>query len=112
MPNALVSQLLGFGPPLSKVFNRGEVDTTSYAAYFNGTWQMADRWKLGFGMRWSTEKKEVDWLLDGRNSGIFRIGSTGANPLSPSPLINDRTDNFFAPAASLLLLRWPSITMP
>jgi len=101
LPNALVSQLLGFGPPLSKVFNRGEVNTTSYAAYFNGTWQMAERWKFGFGMRWSTEKKEVDWLLDGRNSGIFRIGSTGANPLSPSPLINDRTDNFFAPAASL-----------
>ncbi|MGE0435474.1 MAG: TonB-dependent receptor [Steroidobacteraceae bacterium] len=101
LPNALVSQLIGFGPPLSKVFNRGGVTTKSYAAYFNGAWQMAERWKLGFGFRWSTEEKDVDWLLDGRNSGIFNIGSTGADPLNPSPLINDRTDNFFAPAVNL-----------
>jgi iron complex outermembrane receptor protein len=101
LPNEVVSQLIGFGPPLSKVFNRGEVITTSYAAYFNGAYQMTDRLKLGFGARWSTEDKEVDWLLDGRNSGIFMIGSTGADPLNPSPLINDRTDNFFAPAVSL-----------
>ncbi|HWM26852.1 MAG TPA: TonB-dependent receptor, partial [Woeseiaceae bacterium] len=101
LPNEVVSQLLGFGPPLSKVFNRGEVITTSYAAYFNGAYQMTDRLKLGFGARWSTEDKEVDWLLDGRNSGIFAIGSTGADPLNPSPLINDRTDDFFAPAVSV-----------
>ena len=101
LPNDVVSQLIGFGPPLSKVFNRGEVITTSYAAYFNGAYQMTDRLKLGFGARWSTEDKEVDWLLDGRNSGIFMIGSTGADPLNPSPLINDRTDDFFAPAVSL-----------
>ncbi|MGE0582983.1 MAG: TonB-dependent receptor [Steroidobacteraceae bacterium] len=101
LPNALVAQLIGFGPPLSKVFNRGDVDTTSYAAYFNGTYQVSDRWKLGFGVRWSTEKKEVNWLLDGRNSGIFRIGSTGTDPLNPSPMTNERTDDFFAPAASI-----------
>jgi len=101
LPNAVVSQLIGFGPPLSKVFNRGDVTTKSYAAYFNGNWQMTDRWKLGFGLRWSTEKKDVNWLLDGRNSGIFFIGSTGADPLNPSPLVNDRTDNFLAPAVSL-----------
>jgi len=101
LPNDVVSQLIGFGPPLSKVFNRGEVITTSYAAYFNGAYQMTDRLKLGFGARWSTEDKEVDWLLDGRNSGIFMIGSTGDDPLNPSPLINDRTDDFFAPAVSL-----------
>jgi iron complex outermembrane receptor protein len=101
LPNALVSQLVGFGPPLSKVYNQGEVQTTSYAAYFNGAYEMTDKWKLGFGARWSTEDKDVNWLLDGRNSGIFNIGSTGADPLNPSPLINDRTDNFFAPAVSL-----------
>ncbi|MEX2124720.1 MAG: TonB-dependent receptor [Woeseia sp.] len=101
LPNEVVSQLIGFGPPLSKVFNRGEVVTTSYAAYFNGAYQITDRLKLGFGARYSTEDKEVDWLLDGRNSGIFDIGSTGADPLNPSPLINDRTDNFFAPAVSV-----------
>jgi len=101
LPNSLVRQLLGFGPPLSKVYNAGEVTTESYAAYFNGDWHMTDRWKLGFGVRISTEKKDVDWLLDGRNSGIFNIGSTGADPLNPTPMINDRTDDFVAPAASL-----------
>ncbi|HNR21833.1 MAG TPA: TonB-dependent receptor [Steroidobacteraceae bacterium] len=101
LPNNVVRQLLGFGPPLSKVYNSGEVTTESYAAYFNGDWHMTDRWKLGFGVRISTEKKDVDWLLDGRNSGIFNIGSTGPDPLNPTPMINDRTDDFVAPAASL-----------
>ncbi len=101
LPNDVVAQLLGFGPPGSKVFNRGDVKTRSYAAYFNATWELAERWKLGFGARYSTEDKDVNWLLDGRNSGIFFIGSTGPDPANPSPLINDRTDNFFAPAVSL-----------
>lgn len=101
LPNDVVSQLIGFGPPGSKVFNRGEVNTRSYAAYFNGTYELTERLKLGFGARYSTEDKDVNWLLDGRNSGIFAIGSTGADPANPSPLINDRTDNFFAPAVSL-----------
>jgi iron complex outermembrane receptor protein len=101
LPNDVVAGLIGFGPPLSKVFNRGEVNTRSYAAYFNGTWDMTERLKLGFGARYSTEDKDVNWLLDGRNSGIFLIGSTGPDPGNPSPLINDRTDDFFAPAVSL-----------
>src|SRR5690606_27026564 len=49
LPNEVVSQLIEFGPPLSKVFNRGEVITTSYAAYFNGAYDMTDRLTLGFG---------------------------------------------------------------
>ncbi len=99
--NEQVAALIGFGPPGSKVFNRGEVDTRSYAAYFNGTYDLTDRLTLGFGARYSTEDKDVNWLLDGRLSGIFFIGSTGADPDNPSPLINDRTDDFFAPAVSL-----------
>ncbi|HNP34747.1 MAG TPA: TonB-dependent receptor [Woeseiaceae bacterium] len=101
LPNSVVSQLIGFGPPLSKVFNSGTVDTTSYAIYFNGAYQLSERWKLGFGARYSTEDKDVNWTLDGRNSGIFFIGSTGPDPMNPSPLINDRTDDFFAPAVNL-----------
>ena len=101
LPNDVVATLLGFGPPGSKVFNTGEVRTRSYAAYFNASWQLAERWKLGFGARYSTEDKDVNWLLDGRNSGIFFIGSTGPDPANPSPLVNDRTDDFFAPAVSL-----------
>lgn len=101
LPNSVVSQLLGFGPPLSRVNNSGEVTTKSYAAYFNGNWDITDRWKLGFGVRWSTEEKDVKWMLDGRNSGIFAIGSTGPDPLNPTPMVNDRSDDFVAPAVSL-----------
>ncbi len=101
LPNEIVAGLLGFGPPGSKVFNRGEVETRSYAAYFNGTYDLTERLTLGFGARYSSEDKDVNWLLDGRLSGIFFIGSTGADPANPSPMINDRTDNFFAPAVSL-----------
>jgi iron complex outermembrane receptor protein len=101
LPNGVVSELIGFGPPLSKVFNRGSVETRSYAAYFNGAYRFTDRLKLGFGARYSTEDKDVNWLLDGRNSGIFFIGSTGADPENPTPLINDRNDKFFAPSVNL-----------
>ncbi|MDZ7645228.1 MAG: TonB-dependent receptor [Woeseiaceae bacterium] len=101
LTNEQAAQLVGFGPPLSKVFNRGTVETRSYAAYFNGAYQLTERLKLGFGARYSTEDKDVNWLLDGRNSGIFFIGSTGSDPANPSPLINDRTDDFFAPAVNL-----------
>ncbi len=99
--NEQVAGILGFGPPGSKVFNAGEVNTRSYAAYFNGSYDLTERLTLGFGARYSTEDKDVNWLLDGRLSGIFDIGSTGANPANPSPLVNDRTDDFFAPAVSL-----------
>lgn len=101
LPNSVVSQLIGFGPPLSKVFNRGTVETRSYAAYFNGAYQLTERLKLGFGARYSSEDKDVNWLLDGRLSGVFFIGSTGADPANPSPLVNDRNDKFFAPSVNL-----------
>lgn len=105
MPLSLVSQLIGFGPEGSKVFNSGTVTTTSYAAYFNGSYEISDKLKLGVGFRYSIEDKDVNWLLDGRNSGVFFIGSTGVDPegpvIEPTPLVNDRQDKFFAPAVSL-----------
>ena len=36
------------------------------------------------------------------NALAFNIGSTGTDPLNPSPLINDRQDKFFAPAAHVM----------
>lgn len=101
---ALIASVAGFGPEGSKVFNRGTVKTESFAGYFNGSYELSDRWKLGFGGRYSVENKDVNWLLDGRNSGSFNIGSTNYDPMvggNPSPLINDRTDKFFSPAISL-----------
>ena len=102
---ALISSIVGFGPVGSKVTNSGSVETESYAAYFNGSYDFNDKWTLGFGLRYSTEDKDVNWLLDGRYSGVFAIGSTGVAPgdttTAPSPLVNDRSDSFLSPAVSL-----------
>ncbi len=102
---AFISSMVGFGPIGSKVTNSGSVETESYAAYFNGSYDFNDRWTLGFGVRYSTEDKSVNWLLDGRNSGVFRIGSTNVAPgdttAVPTPLVNDRSDSFLSPAVSL-----------
>ena len=102
---ALISAVVGFGPPGSKVTNNGSVETESIAAYFNGSYDFNDKWTLGFGLRYSVEDKDVNWLLDGRNSGVFYIGSTNVAPgdttTVPTPLVNDRRDTFLSPAVSL-----------
>lgn len=102
---ALIAAIVGFGTPGSTVYNQGLVETQSIAAYFNGSYDLTDRWTLGFGARYSVEEKDVNWLLDGRLSGLFNIGSTNYDPatpgVAPSPLVNDRKDTFFSPAISL-----------
>lgn len=102
---AFISSMVGFGPVGSKVTNSGSVETESFAAYVNGSYDFNERWTLGFGVRYSTEDKSVNWLLDGRNSGVFAIGSTNVAPgdttTAPTPLINDRSDSFLSPAVSL-----------
>lgn len=101
---ALISGAVGFGPPGSLVYNSGNVGTESYAGYFNGNFNITERLKLGVGARYTIADKDVNWLLDGRNSGIFGIGSTGV-PLggtgTPTPLINNREDKQFDPMVSL-----------
>jgi len=102
---ALIAGIVGFGPEGSVVYNAGTVSTESYAAYLNGSFDISDRWTLGFGGRYSVEDKDVNWLFDGRLSGVFNLGSTNydpANPsVAPSPLVNSRQDTFFSPAISL-----------
>ncbi len=76
-----IRQTLGFGEPgNSTTSNFGEVGTQSYAAYVNGTYDVTERFKIGFGMRYSIENKDVNWTLDGRASG---------RPLAiPAPFVN------------------------
>ncbi|HHL42960.1 MAG TPA: TonB-dependent receptor [Hellea balneolensis] len=95
-----IAASLGFGGEGSKVFNRGSVETQSIAGYINGSYDFTDRFTVGAGIRYTSEDKHANWLLDGRNSGFFFIGSTGANPTNPSPLINDRSDDFLSVALS------------
>ncbi|WP_166423676.1 TonB-dependent receptor [Paraglaciecola sp. 20A4] len=62
--------------PGTLVSNSGLVTTDSYAAYFNSGYNLTDTTSLAFGLRYTDETKDIDWLLDGSNSGAFRIGST------------------------------------
>jgi len=104
---AIISAAIGFGPEGAVVRNIGTVETRSYAAYFNGSFDVTERLTAGFGLRYSSEDKDVNWLLDGSNSGAFGIGSTGADPynLDPNtpatPLVSSRTDDHISPSANL-----------
>jgi iron complex outermembrane recepter protein len=62
--------------PGTIIRNSGEVTTRSYAAFINGAYELSAKTALTLGLRYTDETKDVDWLLDGSSSGIFRIGST------------------------------------
>jgi iron complex outermembrane receptor protein len=64
--------------------------TNSYAAYFNSGYELSKRITLGLGLRYTDEEKDLDWLLNGENSGIFRIGSTNGT------LHASRSDNYLS----------------
>ena len=96
-----VARLAGFGPEGTGASNVGTVDTKSFAAYFNGSYDFDESWTLGFGLRFSTEEKDVNWLLDGINVAGLGIGSTNVVNGVPTPLINDRSDDFLSVALSL-----------
>jgi iron complex outermembrane receptor protein len=72
---------------------KGTVDTDSYALFVNGSYQLNEQWTLGLGFRWSEETKDVDWLVDGTGSGLFRI-ATGT-------VQDERTDRHFSPTINL-----------
>lgn len=71
----------------------GAVDTESYAVFANGTYDLTERLTLGLGFRYSEETKEVDWSIDGSNSGAFDIATTRVD--------DSRTDKSFSPSLSL-----------
>ncbi|WP_160152764.1 TonB-dependent receptor [Microbulbifer sp. ALW1] len=83
----------GLVNPDSSVYTAGTVDTSSIAAYVNGSYQLSDSWKLGFGLRYSEEQKEVDWAIDGSSAPLFRI-ATGE-------VLDDRTDSHLSPTLSI-----------
>lgn len=80
-------------PGASATTYDGTVKTTSFAVFMNGTYELTERLKLGFGFRYSQEKKDVDWSIDGTDSGFFGI-ATGT-------VIEDRTDKDFSPTVNL-----------
>jgi len=82
--------------PGGGAFNDGDVETDSWAVFFNGSYDFNDSWRLGFGFRYSDETKDVDWDLDGTRSGAFGIGTT-----PPGGYIDSDTYTNFAPMLTL-----------
>ena len=77
-------------------FNRGDVETNSWALFLNASYDFNEQWTLGLGFRYSDETKDVVWHLDGSRSGAFGIGST-----EPGGYIDSDTYTNFAPMISL-----------
>lgn len=101
---APIAAFLGFGPEGSTVTNYGSVKTKNYAAYFNAGYDLSEKFTLGVGARYSIVDKDADWILDGRNSGFFGIGSTNVpvgGSETPTPLVIDRSDTAFTYLLSL-----------
>ena len=82
--------------PGTTTSNRGTVNTESTAAYLSGSYQLNEQWKLGFGVRYTTETKKMDWALDGSHSGLFGIATTPAGGIQ-----DKRKDTDWSPTVSL-----------
>ncbi len=82
--------------------NSGDLTTDSTAFFVSGSYQLNEKWKLGFGVRYTTEDKDVRWQLDGRFSGLFGIATTnpGAGGI-PGDIVQSRNDTDTSPTVSL-----------
>ncbi len=90
------SATLNINYPGTATSNRGTVNTESTAGFLSGSYQFNEYWKLGFGVRYTTETKKMDWALDGTHSGRFGIATT-----PPGGIQDKRKDKEWSPAVSL-----------
>jgi iron complex outermembrane receptor protein len=86
-----------FGAPLgTSVEDTGtlfpQLDNTSYAAFFHGTFHTTDQIDLTVGARYTNEKKEIDFRTDADIYGVVPAVSLQTD---------ERTDNVVTPMASL-----------
>lgn len=83
----------------------GNVETTSYAAYFNANYTINDAWSVGFGGRYTEEEKDADFTSDPSQSpsDVLGIGITlnAAFKFADERLNDDRTDSHFSPEANI-----------
>ncbi|MBN7797612.1 TonB-dependent receptor [Parahaliea mediterranea] len=57
----------------ARLSTHGKVDTESWALFVNGTYELGDRLTLGFGARYTEEKKSVDYTMLG--DVVYILGS-------------------------------------
>lgn len=84
--------LLGL-PPFSAGPTDGDVITNNVAVFANMTYDLTSKLKIGFGFRYSDEKKDVDWTIDGTNAQSFNI-ATGR-------FVKRHVDRDFSPSVTL-----------
>ncbi len=76
--------------PDGPVFNRGTVDVSSWAAYGNLSYKLAENTHLDVGLRYTSEEKTADFLLGDVGNAVMRMAfSVGAGP------VNDSFDDSF-----------------
>lgn len=84
---------LGIDPTSPVVAIDGKVDTRSYALFGNGSYDLNEDIVFGFGVRYSSETKEVDWSIDGSNSSVFNMAT--------ATVIDERTDTNVSPSLNI-----------
>ncbi|MFV0276733.1 MAG: TonB-dependent receptor, partial [Parahaliea sp.] len=86
--------------PFSNLFTgtrldtRGQVDTDSWAAFINGSYELTERLTLGFGARYTEEDKEVDYSMIGDVVyvlGVMPVSITQIFGVAQGPLVDGRT---------------------
>src|SRR5690606_17620442 len=71
----------------------GDVDTSSRALYFDATYAVTERMTLGFGARYTDEKKDVDFVLSGSvvDLGFTQVPAAGLLGVAVGPVVGGRT---------------------
>jgi iron complex outermembrane receptor protein len=91
----LAPPLAPAGPLFADTFagTLGDVDTDSWAVYLNGTYDLTDRWTLGFGARYTDEQREVDYNLVGSvvDLGFATIPTAAVFGVAVGPVVDGLT---------------------
>ncbi|GAB3270241.1 TonB-dependent receptor [Parahaliea aestuarii] len=97
----------------SQVGTGGQVDTESWAVFLNGTYDLTDRLTLGFGARYTDEKKTVDYTIAGdvvMVGGVVPVTVAQLFGVAAGPIVDgqtvavyedDKSYNDFSPTVSL-----------
>ncbi|WP_019961653.1 TonB-dependent receptor [Woodsholea maritima] len=88
----------------STVLTAGDVETKSYSAFADVTYEVNDQWSVSVGGRWTSDEKTAD-VLRQIYLGLYtpRFGNPNATPFGAplSDFTGNRTDDKFSPRVSV-----------
>ena len=104
-PGGVMRPFAAFGVPAGAVIsNSGRIKTDTAALFASLDYQFAPHWTLNLGGRYTDEKKDVLYNLDGAKSGGFRIATL--NGYSDS-----RSEQRFTPTLGVSLAASPDLNL-